>query len=231
MPDLLQILSTTQLGAQPYALVVDDHPLVAEGAAHVLMTSAGVQRVRCVAHGNEALAMIAALGEPVITVMDFWLEDGASLEFVHSILALAPGTRILVTSGDKHPAIVSKAAAAGVHGFVHKSSPSHEFQAAVQALLSGRTWFEALPPIPTAPPAPTAGSILHMSARELGITARQAQVLSLLLQGKPNRAIAQALNLSEYTVKEHVTALLQRLGASNRVALITRMRGIEVDLD
>jgi DNA-binding NarL/FixJ family response regulator len=56
-------------------------------------------------------------------------------------------------------------------------------------------------------------------------------VLSLLLQGKPNRAIAQALNLSEYTVKEHVTALLQRLGASNRVALITRMRGIEVDLD
>jgi DNA-binding NarL/FixJ family response regulator len=70
-----------------------------------------------------------------------------------------------------------------------------------------------------------------MSARELGITARQAQVLSLLLQGKSNRAIAQALNLSEYTVKEHVTALLQRLGASNRVALITRMRGIEVDLD
>ena len=41
MPDLLQILSTTQLSAQPYALVVDDHPLVAEGAAHVLMTSAG----------------------------------------------------------------------------------------------------------------------------------------------------------------------------------------------
>ncbi|MDN5507170.1 MAG: DNA-binding response regulator, partial [Comamonas sp.] len=60
MPDLLQILSTPEQGAQPYALVVDDHPLVAEGAAHVLMTSAGVQRVRCAAHGNEALTMIAA---------------------------------------------------------------------------------------------------------------------------------------------------------------------------
>ncbi|MGU3625157.1 LuxR C-terminal-related transcriptional regulator [Comamonas sp. C24C] len=231
MPDLPQILSTTQLSAPPYALVVDDHPLVAEGMAQVLMTSAGVRQVRCAAHGNEALAVIAALGEPVITVMDFWLEDGASLEFVHSILALAPGTRILVTSGDKHPAIVNKAAAAGVHGFVHKSSTAQVFQMAVQALLSGRSWFEALPPIPAAPPASAAGSTLHMSARELGITARQSQVLSLLLQGKPNRAIAQTLNLSEYTVKEHVTALLQRLGASNRVALITRMRGIEVDLD
>ena len=138
MPDLPQILSITQLSAPPYALVVDDHPLVAEGMAQVLMTSAGVRQVRCAAHGNEALAVIAALGEPVITVMDFWLEDGASLEFVHSILALAPGTRILVTSGDKHPAIVNKAAAAGVHGFVHKSSTAQVFQMAVQALLSGR---------------------------------------------------------------------------------------------
>ena len=68
-----------------------------------------------------------------------------------------------------------------------------------------------------------------MTAKELGVTARQVEVLNLVLQGKPNRAIAQALNLSEHTVKEHVTALLQRLGASNRVELITRMHGIEID--
>ena len=51
-----------------------------------------------------------------------------------------------------------------------------------------------------------------------------------MLLGKPNRAIAQTLNLSEHTVKEHVTALLQRLEASNRVELITRMHGIEIEL-
>ena len=69
-----------------------------------------------------------------------------------------------------------------------------------------------------------------MSAKELGITSRQAEVLNLVLLGKPNRAIAQTLNLSEHTVKEHVTALLQRLEASNRVELITRMHGIEIEL-
>lgn len=226
MPDLPPLLSTSHLDARPYALVVDDHPLVAQGAAHVLTTSAGVHQVRSASHGDEALTMIAAMGEPVITVVDFWLENGDSLPFIQSILAMAPGTRILVTSGDKHPALVSKVRAAGAHGFVPKSSPSSEFQAAVQALLAGRTWFaEAL-----TSPCATSTNTLHMTAKELGITSRQAEVLKLVLLGKPNRAIAQVLNLSEHTVKEHVTALLQRLEAGNRVELITRMRGIEIEL-
>ena len=227
MSELSNILSNSHIEALPYALVVDDHPLVAQGAAHVLTTSAGVKQVRCASQGDAALTMIAAMGEPVITVMDFWLESGDSLAFVQNILALAPGTRILMTSGDRHPALVSKAKAVGAHGFVHKSSPASEFQAAVQALLSGRTWFDAAPPGPGAAVAPV--TRLHMTAKELGVTARQVEVLNLVLQGKPNRAIAQALNLSEHTVKEHVTALLQRLGASNRVELITRMHGIEID--
>ncbi|MEG2048037.1 MAG: response regulator transcription factor [Comamonas sp.] len=226
MSDLPPLLSTSHLDAQPYALVVDDHPLVAQGAAHVLTTSAGVHEVRCVSHGDEALTMIATMGEPVITVVDFWLEDGDSLSAIQSILALAPGTRILVTSGDKHPALVSKVRAAGAHGFVRKSSPASEFQASVQALLAGRTWFEES----SSSPAATSANTLRMSAKELGITSRQAEVLNLVLLGKPNRAIAQALNLSEHTVKEHVTALLQRLEASNRVELITRMHGIEIEL-
>ena len=226
MSDLPPLLSTSHLDAQPYALVVDDHPLVAQGAAHVLTTSAGVHEVRCVSHGDEALTMIATMGGPVITVVDFWLEDGDSLSFIQSILALAPGTRILVTSGDKHPALVSKVRAAGAHGFVRKSSPASEFQASVQALLAGRTWFEES----SSSPAATSANTLRMSAKELGITSRQAEVLNLVLLGKPNRAIAQTLNLSEHTVKEHVTALLQRLEASNRVELITRMHGIEIEL-
>lgn len=226
MSELSNILSTSHIDALPYALVVDDHPLVAQGAAHVLTTSAGVHQVRCASHGDEALTMIAALGEPVITVVDFWLEKGDSLAFVQNILSLAPGTRILMTSGDRHPALPSKAKTAGAHGFVHKSSPASEFQAAVQVLLSGRSWFEHKAPDYSASSAPT--SKLHMSAKELGVTARQLEVLNLVLQGKPNRAIAQALNLSEHTVKEHVTALLQRLGASNRVELITRLHGIEI---
>lgn len=226
MSDLPHILSSSHLDIQPYALVVDDHPLVAHGAAHALSATAGVNQVRCAHDGNSALTLIAAMGEPVITVMDFWLEDGCSLPFAQNILALAPGTRLLMTSGDRHPALVSKSRSAGAHGFVHKSSPASEFQAAVQALLLGRTWFDLIPSQTGSVAAPA--NTLQMTARELGVTPRQAEVLNLVLLGKPNRAIAQTLSLSEHTIKEHVTALLQRLGVRNRVELITQMRGIEV---
>lgn len=195
----------------------------------MLKLSAGVQKVCCASQGDEALAVIATHGSPVLTVMDFWLDEGQSLPFIQNILSLAPSTRILMTSGDKHPAIVSKAKAAGAHGFVHKSSLGSEFQVAVQALLAGLCWFDTVMPEPALPAS--VATTMQMTAKELGITARQAQVMALVLRGKPNRAIAQTLNLSEHTVKEHVTALLQRLGASNRVELITRMRGIELDLD
>ena len=73
--------------------------------------------------------------------------------------------------------------------------------------------------------------VVLAKARELGITTRQAQVLTLVLRGKPNRAIAQALSLSEHTIKEHVTAVLQRLGAANRVELFTKLRGVELSED
>lgn len=60
---------------------------------------------------------------------------------------------------------------------------------------------------------------------DLGLTERQGDILALLLDGLPNKRIAQALSLSESTVKEHVSAVLARMGAHSRVELMTRLRG------
>ncbi|MGX8249822.1 LuxR C-terminal-related transcriptional regulator, partial [Escherichia coli] len=90
---------------------------------------------------------------------------------------------------------------AGAHGFVLKSQPPQVLQQALAALLRGETWF---PAAPLAPQSPGGAHAIRMTAAELGLTPRQAQVLDLVLRGLPNPSIAQLLHLSPHTVKEHV---------------------------
>lgn len=217
--------SSPLITSTSYALVVDDHPLVAEGARQLLQSLPSVGQVLLCESCYEALSLIASMGAPVLTVVDFWLDGQDSSCFIKDMLSLAPRTRILMTSGDTHPGLADKARTAGAHGFIGKSRPATEFLQAAKALLSEQVWFTADSNNDDWQP-PTR---LRMSARDLGITVRQSQVLALILKGKPNRFIADSLNLSEHTVKEHVTALLQRLGAANRVELITRLQTVDLE--
>jgi DNA-binding NarL/FixJ family response regulator len=206
--------------------VIDDHPLTALGVAQFLQQM-GIEDVPTVSEAGQALHHIAGRGAPCLAVVDFWLGDGASTTIVNDILALAPSCRVLMTSGDTHPAIARKAQAAGAHGFVPKAHSPQLLHQAVTALLSGNEWFDA--PLPARPAAASASAI-RMTANELGLTPRQAQVLSLVLQGRPNQSIAQHLHLSPHTVKEHVAAVLQRLGVHNRIEAITQLQGVALEL-
>lgn len=81
------------------------------------------------------------------------------------------------------------------------------------------------PPVPPAELTPALRRELPLSARDLGLTDRQGQVLALMLRGLPNKQIAKELAISEQTTKEHVTAILGKLGVSNRVEAITLLHG------
>lgn len=74
-------------------------------------------------------------------------------------------------------------------------------------------------------PAPARSDAAPLRAAELGLTQRQGEVLAMVLRGLPNKRIARALNLSEATVKEHVSGILARLGVANRVEAIVRLYG------
>lgn len=80
------------------------------------------------------------------------------------------------------------------------------------------------------PAVPARGPAGAWSAQELGLTPRQGEVLTLVLRGFPNKRIARALQLSEFTVKEHVTGMLARLGVRTRVEAITLLRARELRL-
>lgn len=210
-----------------YALVVDDHPLVARGMTEFLRLHKQLADAVCVGTAQEALLTIARRGAPALALVDFWLADGATTHFVRDLQAMAPAVRVLMVSGDTHGAIVTKVRGSGAHGFLHKQQEPEVFTAAVDAVLAGGTWFGA--PLPDAATAPLSREVpLHPS--DLGLTTRQGQILALILDGQPNRHIAEALSVSEHTVKEHVTAILAKLEARNRVEAITKLRGVRLEI-
>ena len=211
-----------------YALVVDDHPFMAHGLTTFLGLQEGLDEAVHTGSAHEALHTIVRCGRPVLALVDFWLPEGATDGLVRELLALAPQMRVLMTSGDDHPAVALKARASGAHGFVHKQQPPEVVAQAVAAVLAGGTWFPAASPSAAASSASAREVALHPA--DLGLTLRQGQALELLLQGLANKQIAAALNLSEHTVKDHVAAILERLGARNRVEAIARLRGVRLEL-
>jgi DNA-binding NarL/FixJ family response regulator len=110
-------------------------------------------------------------------------------------------------------------------GFIPKTSSNQVMLQALRLVLSGGVY---LPPVALgsragagSPPSPRASDPAPgMSARDLGLTARQAQVLQLILQGKPNKVICRELGLAEGTVKIHVAAILRALNVSTRTQAV-----------
>lgn len=211
----------------PYALVVDDHPLVARGVAEFLRSRWPSLEVLEAAVVDDVTQVLQARGAPRIALIDFWLADGAALPLVAMLLERSSTTALAVMSGDDDPAIQQSVRRAGAHAFIPKHVAPPTFGAALDALLSGQTWFEDAA---NAPPAPRSRD-LPITPAELGLSTRQGEILALLLHGLPNKRIALQYGLSESTVKEHVSAILQRLGARTRVEAITRLRGRRLVLE
>lgn len=206
----------------PYALILDDHPLVARGVAEFLRSLRPDLEVRLATDAADCLQQVVLHGAPALALIDFWLAEGAALGLIAQLRARCPETPIVVMSGDDDPLLGERARAGGAHGFLHKQESPGTFAQAVHALLGGLTWF-----VP--PSRLQAGGLrsreLPVTPAELGLSTRQGEILALVLMGQPNKRIALDLALSESTVKEHVTAILQRLGARNRIEAITQLRG------
>ena len=208
------------------AVVVDDHPLVARGIADYLRTHCGFARADAICRAADLWTHIGQFGAPTLALIDFWLPEGTALPMLAHLREEHPATRLLVISGDGDPVIRDKVRRLAVDGFVLKHDDPAVFALAVAAVLRGDAWFDDAS---VAAGATDEARSLPLSPAELGLTPRQGQVLALMLKGLPNKRVAQQLSLTEQTVKEHVSGILERLGARNRVELITRLRGRRID--
>lgn len=215
-------------------LVVDDHPLMADAIKLALLQLAGATRVDSAGNLERAFALAGEAPEPDLVLLDLGLPDYDGLEALARFRERLPQLPVVVVSGASDGASILGALDLGAMGYILKTSPKDVLLNAVRLVVSGGIYVpvEALKSHESGVAGPV--SALPQSATRLdqiGLSARQAEVLGLLLKGLPNKLIARKLDISENTTKIHVSAVLRALGVSTRTqALIAASRlGLRLD--
>jgi DNA-binding NarL/FixJ family response regulator len=193
-------------------LVVDDHFVVRQGVCALLVDAGDIAVVGEAIDGREAVEQARRL-RPQVVLMDLRLPDFSGVEAIRAILAEQPETKIVVLTGSDVEAEVFAAIEAGALGYLAKTSAREDFYEAIRRVAQGEAWL---------PQHLTRRLLTHLKlrpAREVAepLTEREREVLGLLARGWSNREIARELNIAEITVRTHVSHILGKLGASNRV--------------
>ena len=205
-------------------IVVDDHPLIQQALAHALPALHGAIDVIAAIDRDEALTALARHPDCALVLLDLTLPGAHGLDLLAQLRRDFPLLPVVVLSATHDRATVGAAMAAGAQGYIAKTSTPDELLDAVRTVLEGgRSVTSRIAAL-----APTVGGI---AGEALGLTHRQADVLRLLLQGKPNKLICRDLRLSEGTVKVHVSAILKALNVRSRAQAIAELsrRGVVID--
>lgn len=202
-------------------LVIDDHALIREALRGVLREIAQDATLFEAPDSREGMQRLAETPDVELILLDLALPDRNGFDVLADLGARFPATAVVVLSASENRDDIVRALELGAVGFIPKSARREVMVRALALIFSGGVY---VPPQilarPAVAPARLAGPPPQASGRELGLTGRQAEVLALMMQGKSNKAICRALDLAEPTVKNHVTAILHILRASNRTEAV-----------
>ncbi|MDX1946070.1 MAG: response regulator transcription factor [Pirellulaceae bacterium] len=190
-------------------LFVEDQPVVRLGLAS-LLADTGVQIAATATSGAEALRKIEEL-ELDLVLLDVRLDDGDGLTTLARLKAERPGLPVLIFSGHDNPTYVARAVALGAAGYVLKGTPKGDLLTAIERAASGESHWtrEDLRRVTSALASPR-------NDANIPLTRREQEVLKLLVAGDTNKRIAESLDISYETVKEHVQNLLKKVGVTDR---------------
>jgi two-component system, NarL family, response regulator LiaR len=198
-------------------LVVDDHDVFRTGLASLLSAEDGIEVVGQASGGRMGVRLAAEL-RPQVVLMDMRMPDITGPEAMREILERDPDVRVLALTVASEDADVAAALHAGACGFLAKDTPIDSLVVAIHAAATGAAWLSpraaevVLGRIRTSPPVPE-----PERARLEYLSEREIAVLRLIAEGLGNSEIAEALNISPRTAKNHVSNILTKLGLPSRV--------------
>jgi DNA-binding NarL/FixJ family response regulator len=189
-------------------LIADDHPVVREGLATLINRRSDMRVVAEAANGREAVEKFLA-HSPDIALLELRLPIMDGVEVVMSICEKMPAARLVIFTTCKGEEDVYRAVKAGAFGYLLKDTPLNEVVDCIRAVARGTRW------IP-----PGVAAMLGKRVADRALTARELEVIRALTSGKSNKEIGTLLDISEATVKVHITHILEKLKVTGRTEAI-----------
>lgn len=210
-------------------VIADDHPLfrdalrlaVQDALADVIFDDAGSLK--------EALDILTTTDEVDLVLLDLKMPGVQGFSGLMLMRAQFPLVPVVVVSGSEESSVISRAVSLGALGFIPKSAPVADMQAAISAVLKGDVWL----PENVDLTAQGNSEIDDLARRLCTLTPQQTRVLMMLREGLLNKQIAYELSVSEATVKAHVSAILQKLNVDSRTQAViaaSRIDGDQADM-
>ena len=208
-------------------VIADDHPLFRDALKR---TVAGLFPDAALIEADSTASLQTKLeqtDEPDLLLLDLHMPGSSGFSGLVHVRARYPSLPVIEVSGNEEPGVMRRAIAHGASGYIPKSSSLDDMAQAISAVLDGDVWL----------PASAAGSKpTHLAPDEVDIaqrirdlTPQQFRVLMMLADGLLNKQIAYELNVSEATIKAHMTAILKKLGASNRTQAVVAAARLQLD--
>ena len=200
-------------------LLADDHAVVRKGLRFLLERDENIEVVGEAANGRETVELFQKL-KPGVVIIDIGMPQLNGIDATAHIVRIVPSTGVIILSMHSDESYIVRALSAGAKGYLLKDSAEEDVLRAVQTVSQGRPFFS-----PQIVQTLLEDYVRHLQQRGLQdsydlLTEREKQILQLLAEGKSNKEVATALELSVYTVERHRTNLMQKLNLHNTAEIV-----------
>lgn len=209
-------------------MIADDHSMIREGLKQLLELDGDYKVVAEASDGLECLSKLETL-TPDILLLDINMPNCNGLEVLERLRAKKSKVKVLILTVHNEVEYLIKAADIGIDGYVLKDSSSDELKTAINDILDGKQYIQ-----PSLIPTMNARLVSRDSDQEMldSLTRRELDVLKNLAVGMYNKEIAQKLDISERTVKNHVSNIFKKISVADRTqAAIFAIRNNLVDIN
>ncbi len=200
-------------------IIADDHPVVRIGVRNVLAAHGRFSVISEAENGVQAVTQTLDM-RPDILLLDVQMPNAAGFDVVREVAQGAPATRIVLLTGSIQAEQLAEAFNGGARGIVYKDAMTEQIAAALLAVMGGSYWahgrrIEHLAGVL----AEVRAQVKEEHNERWNLTKRELEVVGLIAKGLSNREIAKQFNLSEETVKRHLSNTFDKLGISTRLEL------------
>lgn len=194
-------------------MIADDHAMIREGLKQLLELDGEIRVINEAGNGEECLNKVE-LVNPDVLLLDINMPKKNGLEVLEILKERGCTTKILILTIHNEVEYLAKAVKIGINGYVLKDSPAETLKKAIFTVYNGDTFIQ--PSLANVLEAEMENKTKKLMEKENDLTKREVEVLCLLAEGLYNKEIAFQLNISEKTVKNHVSSIFRKIDVADR---------------